>query len=160
MIEQLLKLLRESESTAWVAEQIEYTLSQGKSETYKEAAKNKDFFKLESSDLSKRDRTKRESYETTRSYTEVEARELIVSALRSFFVDIPWFQSKAFKNLNDLGIDVGEIQFVESEKNIDFIEYQVPFEWQANYSLRCRDVEFSEADAVSRFNKFLELLPK
>ncbi len=160
MIDQLIKLLRESESTAWVAEQIKYTLSQGKSVTYKDAAKSKDFFKLESSDISNRDRKKRDSYETTRPYTEAEARELTVSALRSLFLDIPWFQLKAFMNLNDLGIDVGEIQFVESEKNIDFIEYQVTFDRQANYSLKLREVKLSEADAMSRLNEFLELLCK
>ena len=66
---------------------------------------------LEPSDLIARARKKRETYETTRAYTDDESLELVKDALRSLYVTLPAIQAGALKKLHALGLDFSDIKF-------------------------------------------------
>ena len=88
----LMQVLRESKSNAWAADQLERTLAQGLSMTVKDTKGDVEFYRLEPSGLTAREKKKREAYETTRAYTDEEAVKLIEGAFHTIFVTLPAIQ--------------------------------------------------------------------
>ncbi|MBL4713965.1 MAG: hypothetical protein JKY64_05525 [Alcanivorax sp.] len=147
MREKLLELLRETEDSTWVAEQLERTLAQGISMPVKDSKGDAEFYRLEPSGLSAREKKKRETYETTRAYTEEESIEIIQDALRSLFITLPATQSSAVKTLRELGIDANQINFVNPDE---------PGRDDAPHSLTINAENFSKEQAEARLQGFLE----
>ncbi|WP_422102206.1 hypothetical protein [Vreelandella sp.] len=147
MREKLLELLRETEDSTWVADQLERTLAQGISMPVKESKSDAEFYRLEPIGLSAREKKKRETYETTRAYTEEESVEIIQDALRSLFITLPATQSSAVKTLRDLGTDANEINFVPPDE---------PGRDDAPHTLTINAENFSKEQAETRLQEFLE----
>lgn len=147
MREKLLELLRETEDSTWVADQLERTLAQGISMPVKDSKGDAEFYRLEPSGLSAREKKKRETYETTRAYTEEESIEIIQDALRSLFITLPATQSSAVKTLRELGIDINDINFVPPDE---------PGRDDAPHTLTINAENFSKEQAEARLQEFLE----
>lgn len=145
----ILSLLREDESTRWVAEQVQRTFSQGLSMSVKEASEDQGFTALEPSGLTTRERRKREKYETTRPYSDQEKRAVIRKALETLYVELPAIQVAALGGLKDLGINATTMEFlapVEPEQN------------HVEYSLTLEDQISRRASLASRFQEFEKML--
>lgn len=147
MREKLLQLLRETEDSTWVADQLERTFAQGISMPVKDSKDDVEFYRLEPSGLTAREKKKRETYETTRAYTEEESVVLIRDALRSLFMTLPATQSSAIKGLRGLGLDFNEINFVAPDE---------PGRDDAPHTLTTNAEDFSAEQAETRLQEFLE----
>jgi len=91
------------------------------------------------------EKKKRESYETTRAYTDEEAKVLIADAFRALFVTLPAIQASALKELRALGLDFSEIQFVSpDEPGSEEFPHTLSFDLQ----------QYSEELANERLNQF------
>lgn len=119
-VDGLLRLLRESKETSWVADQLVASFAQGVSMNVKDAITDGRFFELAPYDISRGDERKRQTYETTRPYTDTEKLDLIKQALKALFVELPTVQVAGFRGLLDLGAHVSNIEFLapeDSEEN-------------------------------------------
>ncbi len=115
--------------------------------TVKETKSDIEFFHLEPSGLSPREIKKRETYETTRAYTDEESMELIKEAFNALFVTLPSIQASAIKELKILGIDFSNIEFVQpDEPGREDIPHSLPSDIQ----------EFSAESAKQRVEKFFK----
>ena len=147
MRNQLIQLLRETQSNAWVADQLERSLGQGVSMTVKDTKGDAEFSQLEPSDLTARERKKRETYETTRAYTDEEAVKLIEEAFRTIFVVLPAIQQSALKELHALGLEFDGIRFAVPDE---------PGREDASHTIESGSERFSEETAKKRVDRFLE----
>lgn len=146
-VDQILRLMRESDDIRWVAEQIEASFAQGISMSAKEAIVDARFFDLQSpTGLSKIEQRKREKYETTRPYTDLEKKELIVAALKAVFVDLPATQSAGMKGLHEVGADVTSIEFMPPAE----LE-----QGHSGYSRNLAETQAQESSFRERLEKFL-----
>lgn len=143
----LLKVLRESSSNAWAADQLERTLAQGLSMTVKDTKGDAEFYRLEPSGLSAREKKKREAYETTRAYTEDEAIALIENGFHTIFVTLPAVQASAMKELRALGRDF---------ENVEFVPPDEPGRDDKPHTLTVQQEGFSEELATQRVQRFLQ----
>jgi hypothetical protein len=114
-VDLLLALLRENESTRWVAEQVVESFRQGLTMSFKEASGDSRFFALQAHDISSVDKRKRDKYETTRPYADEEKLNLLLDALKTLFVEVPDIQDAAFRELEALGLKVAGIEFEPPE---------------------------------------------
>jgi hypothetical protein len=112
----LLSLLRNHEATNWVAEQVVQSFAQGVSMNVKDASSDARFSALEPSGLTKREKQKRQKYETTRPYLETEKVELILRALKILFVELPAIQVAGMVDLQQLGSEATVIEFVPPDE--------------------------------------------
>src|SRR5437762_3348685 len=101
----LLPLLRQSVSTRWIADNIAETLEQGVSVRVRDASSDVVFAAetAEPTGITRHERKKRETYETTRPYTESEELEVFAAALRTLLLDLPAIQVAGIQILGDLG---------------------------------------------------------
>jgi len=74
------------------------------------------FYSLEPSDLTSRERQKREKYETTRPYTDGEKLELLAEALETLYIDLPAIQAAGLEALQDLGGGGASIEFAAPDE--------------------------------------------
>ena len=151
MRDELIELLRESESVSWVADQIEHTLAQGITMTVKDIEYDSEFYRLEPSDLTKRERKKRETYETTRAYTEEEAIELIEEAFEAVFMTLPSVQAHIFKQLTKIDSELSAIEFVSPDE---------PGREDMPHTLSIDIVDFSDEEAYYRVQRFFDEVRK
>lgn len=149
MRDNLLEILRETENNTWVADQLERTFAQGISMPVKESKSDAEFYRLEPGGLSAREKKKRDTYETTRAYTEEESVDIIKDALRSLFITLPATQSSAVKELRKLGVVANEINFVAPDE---------PGRDDAPHTLTINAEKFSKEQAETRLQQFLERL--
>lgn len=120
--EELLPLLKEDTSTSWVAEQIQMTFRQGISMNVRESLADVSFYQLVPSDITTKERAKREKYETTRSYSVTEKELIIINALKTLYLELPAIQLSALETLKEFGLDTTSIEFVppdEPELGVD-----------------------------------------
>ena len=129
-VEDFLRVLRQTPTTTWIADEIDETLSQGVSMNVKEAATDSRFFDLvPSQDLPAKERNKRQKYETSRPFTEEEKVEVILKALEVMYLDLPAIRSSAINNLKVFE-DVESITF--SSADGEFIEEGIVHEIYAD----------------------------
>lgn len=145
----VLDLLRERPEVGWVASQLQETLADGISMTVRDSADDAVFMQLEPTDLSTRERQKREKYETTRPYTDEEASELIIGALKELFETLPAVQTAALERVRSLaGRDVAIEFFPPDEVERGEPAHRLTTE---NYAAYQQDLEI-------RLDKFLSEL--
>ncbi|MDN7542745.1 hypothetical protein [Burkholderia cenocepacia] len=115
-VDLVLRLLREDESTPWVADQVASSFAQGVSMNVKEALADVEFFSLEPQGLSSREKQKREKYETTRPYTDDEKLLLLAEALETVYVDLPAIQVAGLKGLQSFTAEGISIEFAPPDE--------------------------------------------
>jgi hypothetical protein len=144
-----LDLLRKDDRVAWVVEQVTDSFAEGIAQSAKERAimAHADFFVMSDSDVSARERTKREKYETSRPYQEAEKLELIRFALKEVFVTLPKVQEANAKWLRDLGSDATTIEF-DTPDNEERVE--------GSYAQSLTPDQAVNADLDRRFSDFIE----
>ena len=151
-VDSVLRLMRESKDARWVAEQIEASFAQGISMSVKNAIVDGRFFELEPAALlSKGEQRKREKYETTRPYTDVEKKELLIAALKAVFIDLPAIQSAGIKGLRDIGAGVGSIEFAPPDE----LE-----QGHSGYSRTLSEAQAQQVSLTERVEQFLAQLNK
>jgi hypothetical protein len=104
--------LRGDPAIAWVVDHLSETFSEGVSHSAKEdlPSTRTDFMQA-AGELTPRERTKREKYETSRPYTEQEKLALIEFALEQVFVAVPAMESATWNSLKELGSNVERVEF-------------------------------------------------
>jgi hypothetical protein len=146
-VDLVLRLMLESEDARWIAEQIEASFAQGISMSVKKAIVDGRFFELEPpTGLSKIEQRKREKYETTRPYTDSDKKELIVTALRAVFIDLPAIQSAGIKGLREIGADFTRVEFMPPAE----LE-----QGHSGYSRSLAEAETQESSLRVRVERFL-----
>lgn len=108
-----LDLLRNDDRLSWVVEQVTESFAEGIAQSAKEQGNlvHAESFAASTAEVSPRERTKREKYETSRPYQEAEKIELIQFALKEVFVTLPKVQEANAKWLRDLGSVATTIEF-------------------------------------------------
>lgn len=118
-IEDLLRDLKESPSTRWVANEIDETLSQGVSMNFKDAAEDSRFYELiPASNIPSQDKNKRQKYETSRPFTEDERIEVILKAFEVVYLDLPAIRDSAIRNLVEIDNNIESIVFSSADDDI------------------------------------------
>jgi hypothetical protein len=118
-IEELLRDLKESPSTRWVANEVDETLSQGVSMNFKDAAEDSRFYELmPASNIPAQDKNKRQKYETSRPFTEGEKIEVILKAFEVMYLDLPAIRESAIKNLSEIDNSIESIVFSSADDDI------------------------------------------
>ncbi len=107
-----LDLIRRDDKVDWVLEQLISSFSEGIAQSAKErvAAVQADL-EVAETQMTSKERTKREKYETSRPYEEAEKIDLINFALHEVFVTLPEIQAATAKSLKDLGATSTRIEF-------------------------------------------------
>ena len=111
----------------------------------KEASSDAQFSEMEPIGLSSRERQKREKYETTRPYSSDEKIELLRSALRTLFIELPEIQVTAIDLLRSFGAKADHIEFVPPDE---------PEQGQFNYSLEFGAIEKNREHSRNIFTEF------
>lgn len=118
-----LDLMRSDESVSWVSDQVAASFAEGIAQSAKDRGLVDPVsqFQLAEAEVTQRERTKREKYETSRPYEEPEKIQLIVHALHEVFVTIPAIQLAASGSLLELGAKAALIEFSapDDEDNIE-----------------------------------------
>lgn len=118
-IEDLLRVLKESPSTRWVAHEVDETLSQGVSMNFKDAAEDSRFYELMPAiNIPTQDKNKRQKYETSRPFTEDEKIEVILKAFEVMYLDLPAIRESAIKNLAEIDNGIKSIVFSSADDDI------------------------------------------
>lgn len=116
----VLEILRTDDRLSWVRDQVAATLAEG----VVESAKSRDSGELviyqEHQALSpaalRRERTKREKYETSRPYRESERIDLIERALKDVFLTVPALETGLLSGLRELGAAATIVEFLPPEE--------------------------------------------
>ena len=117
--EDFLRKLRENPATAWIADEIDETISQGVSMNVKDADKDSSFFELASTEeLSTKEKNKRQNYETSRPYTEEEKIDLALKTIKVMYLDLPAIRYSALNNFREFCDEVKSISFSSDEKEL------------------------------------------
>ena len=146
-VETVLSLLRDKDSTRWVADQVLLSFSQGLSMNVKDAESDDRFNALEPANLTKRERRKREKYETTRPYTEQEKLELLREALETLYLVLPAIQVAALNALNELSVTA-----------VEFAPPDEPEQVHSSYTIDLQTADSERQTLASNFAKFAEVL--
>lgn len=106
-------LLRANEEVAWVAEHLLASYSEGIAQSAKELAVSDatNLAMVQDETTARREKAKREKYETSRPYSEAEKIELLEFALKQVFIALPATQSSIAMALIDLGATADAIEF-------------------------------------------------
>lgn len=150
-IDLVMRLLREDEQTPWVAGQVASSFAQGVSMNVKEALSDAQFYSLEPSDLTNREKQKREKYETTRPYSDNEKLELLTEALDTLYIDLPAIQVAGIKSLLDLGAAGSTIEFAPPDE---------PEQGRHGYTVDLKQVRKSQERLKKNFEEFRRELAK
>lgn len=150
-IDLVIRLLREDEHTQWVADQVATSFAQGVSMNVKETLSDSQFYSLEPSDLTNREKQKREKYETTRPYSEDEKLQLLTEALDTLYIDLPAIQVAALKGLSDFGADSSAIVFVPPDE---------PEQGEYGYTMDLQELEKTQEVLKMNFGRFRRGLGK
>ena len=150
-IDLVMRLLREDERTPWVADQVASSFAQGVSMNVKEALSDVQFYNPEPSDLTSRERQKREKYETTRPYSDEEKLELLTEALDALYVDLPAIQVAALKSLRDLGMAASTIEFAPPDE---------PEQGRHGHAVELQELSKTQEILKSNFERFQQELAK
>jgi hypothetical protein len=145
----MLSLLRGSESTRWVAEQVVRTFSQGLSMSVKDASQDLGFSAREPAGLTTRERRKREKYETTRPYSDQEKVDLLRRALEALYVELPAIQVAALNGLKDLRTKATTIEFVAPDE---------PEQSDVSYSVSLETLSSQKEYLITNFREFAKIL--
>ena len=143
-----LDLIRRDDKVDWVLEQLISSFSEGIAQSAKErgTAVQADL-QVAETQMTSKERTKREKYETSRPYEEAEKLDLINFALHEVFVTLPEIQAATAKSLKDLGATSTRIEFAapDDEERADG-SYAVDLSRDRNNleDLRQRFSSFSE----------------
>lgn len=107
-----LDLIRRDDKVDWVLEHLISSFSEGIAQSVKEreTAAQVDV-QVAEAQMTSKERTKREKYETSRPYEESEKLDLIDFALHEVFVTLPEIQAASAKSLKDLGAASTRIEF-------------------------------------------------
>lgn len=118
-----LDLMRSDATVSWVSDQVAASFAEGITQSAKDRGllDTSSEFQLAQAEVTQRERTKREKYETSRPYEEPEKVELIAHALHELFVTIPAVQLAAAGSLLDLGAKTAAIEFStpDDEENLE-----------------------------------------
>jgi len=150
-VDLVLRLLREDESTPWVADQVASSFAQGVSMNVKEALDDVQFFSLEPQGLTNREKQKREKYETTRPYTDDEKLLLLTEALKTLYVDLPAIQAAGLEGLQN---------FIADGTTIEFAPPDEPEEDRYGYTDDLKAATIRAEDLRKRFDQFKQELMK
>jgi hypothetical protein len=106
-------LLRTNEEVAWVADHLLASYSEGIAQSAKELAVSdaSDLVLAQNATTARREKAKREKYETSRPYSEAEKIELLEFALEQVFITLPATQASIATALIDLGATANAIEF-------------------------------------------------
>jgi hypothetical protein len=144
-IELVMSLLREHDSTPWVADQVASSFGQGVSMNAKDALGDAQFEGLEPSDLTAREKQKREKYETTRPYTDGEKLELLADALETLYVDLPAIQVAGLELLQGLGVTGTSIEFAPPDE---------PEQGRHEYTVDLQEMRKQKELLIGNFERF------
>lgn len=111
-----LEVLRSDRRISWIPDQLIASFSEGIAYSAKDTGGEAQRTIVDSMDLSAREKTKREKYETTRPYDESEKLELVQFALQEIFVTLPSMQNAAARALKDLGSTAVAIEFTSPDE--------------------------------------------
>ena len=150
-IDLVMRLLREDERTPWIADQVASSFAQGVSMNVKEALTDSQFYSLEPSDLTSREKQKREKYETTRPYSEDEKLELLTEALDTLYIDLPAIQVAALKSLLDFGVGRSTIEFAPPDE---------PEQGRHGYTVDFQELKKTQEVLKRNFERFRQELAK
>lgn len=107
-----LDLVRADDKASWVTDHLITSFSEGIAQSAKEVSRSvpRDF-ELSMETPSRREKAKREKYETSRPYDEIEKIELIQYALREVFITLPAIQDATARSLREFGASAAIIEF-------------------------------------------------
>lgn len=117
-----LDFLRREDKVGWVLDHLVSSFAEGIAQSAKEhGGESQVAFRQVESEISSKERIKREKYETSRPYDEAEKLALIRFALHEVFVTLPAIQAATAKSLKDLGAASSRIEFAtpDDEERID-----------------------------------------
>jgi len=118
-IEDLLRELKKSPSTRWMANEVDETLAQGVSMNVKDAVEDNRFFELMPVNIvQKKENNKRLSYETSRPFTEHEKIEVTLKAFEVIYLDLPAIRSSAVNNLVEFNNNLQSIVFSSADDDL------------------------------------------
>jgi hypothetical protein len=144
-VESVLSLLRDSDSTRWVADQVLSSFSQGLSMNVKDAESDDRFNALEPANLTTRERRKREKYETTRAYTEQEKLKLLRDALETLYVELPAIQVASLNALAEFGVTT-----------VEFVPPDEPEQAESSYTVNLATANSEQQSLARNFAAFAE----
>jgi hypothetical protein len=123
-----LDLIRDDKEVSWVRDQLVVTFAAGFMQSAKERSLNNtsESLSILEANVTKRERSKREKYETSRRYDEVEKVELIVQALHEVFVTIPAIQLAVAQSLQKFGAETAFIEFLPPDEEEEAIVESAP----------------------------------
>ncbi len=146
-----IELLRSNEEVGWVVDHLLASFSEGIAQSAKELAVSEATHLVPVLDATaaRREKVKREKYETSRPYSEAEKIELLEFALEQVFIALPATQASIATALIDLGATT------------DVIEFSAPDDEEreaGSYTLRLSTDEQMLDDLRARLERFcLEL---
>lgn len=111
-----LEVLRSDQRISWIPDQLIVSFSEGIACSAKDTDGEAQRTIVDSMDLSAREKTKREKYETTRPYNESEKLELVQFALQEIFVTLPSMQNAAARALKGFGSTAVAIEFTSPDE--------------------------------------------
>ena len=133
---------------SWVAAQLVDSFTEGIAESAKELYQRA---MVAEEGITRRDRIKREKYETSRPYGENEKVSLVQYALEQVFVVVPAIQAATSKALSDLGAPSTAIEFLAPD------DEERP---EGSYSRQAPPPPETVADLKQRLEAFLGKLRK
>jgi hypothetical protein len=145
-----LDLIRRDDKLDWVLEQLISSFSEGIAQSAKERGNAVQVdMQVAETQMTSKERTKREKYETSRPYEETEKLDLINFALHEVFVTLPEIQAATAKSLKDLGATSTRIEFAtpDDEERAD-----------GSYAVDVSDDRNNLEDLRQRFSSFSERL--
>jgi hypothetical protein len=110
-VRELFDAMRADESVSWVVEQLSASFAEGVSESAKDAVAQESAKSNAGGSRAKREKSGRENYETSRSYTDVEKLELAKFALKEVFLTLPAMTISTLERLRELGSTASSIEF-------------------------------------------------
>jgi len=105
-------LLRSDTAVSWVADHLLASYAEGIAQSAKELVlTDQASYALAHDTTARREKVKREKYETSRPYSESERVALLEFALEQVFITLPAIQTSVAKALTDLGAKANTIEF-------------------------------------------------
>ena len=142
---ELLDILRADQHAGWIVDHLVASFAEGISQSAKDADALVLNVGIDVSDLSEREKVKREKYETSRPYSEAEKLELIRFALKELFQTLPAMATATTNGLRELGSTATSVEFSapdEEERAEGSYERKLSLESDSQDDLRRRLDEF------------------
>jgi hypothetical protein len=143
----LLEILRNDDRLSWIVEQLTASYAEGISQSAKDTASPILTEIVDVQSLSRREKAKREKYETSRPYSSEEKLDLSKFALKEVFLTLPAMKAATFNSLRELGSTATSIEFTVPDEE-DRAE--------GSYTEEVTPTRDSQEDLKRRINEFLQ----